>query len=164
MTETTYLPLTRAIQTSGLRISDALTALSVAEIRPILTSAQLQDTVEELRSAVGESISMHQLFILELNRHDQDVLTSRDTIRSLSALRSASLKKSDARAYQSLTLQILDATGHARLLVPPSMAACMLVSSSTVNIKEQSDLNPVLDPELNATVKRRYKRRNRATS
>lgn len=156
----TYVPLTRAVQISSSRVSNALVALSIAEIRPSLTPKQVMDTVDELRSAVDEAVVMHQLFLSQLDIHDQDTRASKETIRDLTRRRSEALAKSDARTYKTVNAELLDQVNRARFRVPPTMAACTLVASDAPFVPppvQLSQADPGSDPE--SIIKKRYKQR-----
>lgn len=127
---TTYVPLTRAIAVSGHRVSDALTALSIAEIRPSLTTKQLGDTVEEMRAAVDEAVALHRLFVAELEKHRAMETASAVTVRGLAARRAGTLKGTDAPGYKAVTHQLLEEVRRRRTLLDrPTMEVCSLVAS-----------------------------------
>lgn len=120
-----YMPLARALQASGSRVTDALAALSIAEIRPSVAMTQLVDTVNELHAAVAESITINQLFVVELEAHDAAVVASRDKISEFVVMRAKAFG-SNSEAYMSLTSQLLDEVRRLRVLAPPSIAACSI--------------------------------------
>lgn len=123
-----YLPLTRAIQSANARTRDALASLSVAEIRPTVSFARIVDTVNELHTAVGETVSLQHMFVEETLAASTARSESVTTILKLQADRRG-LRSADA--YRSGTSRLMDEIRRSRTLVPPALDAAVLVVSSS---------------------------------
>lgn len=160
MESSLYVPLAQAIRVCSGRVSDALTALSIAEIRPSVTMTQLVDTVNELHSAVGESISMVQLFVVELNTHEAAVHASQDKISGYVLARNKAMG-TDAEAYKTVTTQLLDEVRRSRLLAPPSIASGSVVVPRPISKTEPTLKALTVDKQnIHPIIKDRYKKRH----
>lgn len=149
-----YMPLVQAMRESDDRVSVALVGLSFAEIRTDVTTRQLVDTVNELHAAVGQTITVANLFLSELNSHDHNLQTVADRISELSLMRA----QANASAYRDITTLLLEQVRLSRSIASPSMASCSLIRSD-------SPL-PTVDPshlvdQRDRVIKSRFKIRRR---
>lgn len=164
-----YVPLSKAVLATANRVRDALTALSIAEIRQSVTMVQMVDTVNELHSAVGESISVAQLFLSELLSHDAAVSESDDKIQSLMKARGLA-RGTNAVAFKSVTGQLLDEVRRKRLMAPPTVSAGSVVVPRPVSEKAkevEDELQQKLQrqkEEQDPIIKKRYKKTREAKS
>lgn len=156
------IPLTRAAQASGHRITDALVSLSIAEVRPSITMMQLVDTVNELHAAVGESISLVQLFVSELEINAKARQVSLETLASLTRTRDGA-RGGDSALYRTTSNLMLDEIRRLRTLSPPSMAACSILAAKPVVVdlsQKQASATKTKSKEFDP-VKEQYKKRRR---
>lgn len=158
---TTYVPLPTAVQASQVRVSIALTALSIAEIRPSVSMQQLVATVNELHAAVSDTIAVSQLFVGEVRSYDRAVEAIRTKILDLTSERSLARGR-DAASYSRITTELLETFRRSRMLRPPTMAGCSLVTQRSLSVAEipigpgSSDRN-----STDRLVKKAYKKRER---
>lgn len=154
------IPLARAVEVSGDRITNALVSLSIAEVRPSITLMQLVDTVNELHTAVGESISLVQLFVSELELNDKARQSSQETIASLTRTRDGA-RGGDPALYRTTSNLMLDEIRRLRTLSPPSMAACSILAVKPEVVDLEQKQASAARAKAFDPVKEQYKKRRR---
>lgn len=124
-----FLPLTHAITSANSRLRDALVSLSVAEIRPSVSFAQILDTVNELHTAVVASVNVHQLYVTETV---EAAASLADCMSAITRLEEARRTSSSAEAYRSGTNKLFDEIRLSRYLrKPPALNAAVIVVPGT---------------------------------
>lgn len=124
-----YLQLTRAIESANARTRDALASLSVAEIRPTISFARIVDTVNELHTAVEETVSLQHMYVAET--------LAAATMRSECVTIILKLQEDrrglrSADAYRLSTSRLMDEIRRSRTIVPPALDAAVLVVSQSL--------------------------------
>lgn len=155
-----FVPITTALSGMNERVRDALVSLSIAEIRPTLSLAQVVDTVNELQAAVQSSIEAHQLFVTEHAEAERDKGESLEQIQKLHLSRKGAL----ATAYKEKTLVLMEEIRRSRTLHPPSLCATTLGVSVSISLKRNGIVHNTQEQPITkldeSVIKQRFKQRS----
>lgn len=160
--ERKYVTLIDATRQAGVRVTDALVALSRAESRASQGHPDvILHHVEELRRTICASLDVTRLFASELTDHAKDLA---DVHARLTHLTNERKNTTDAATYADLTRLMMDQHRLARAKhAPPSFYAACVVISPPSQLELLMDLpSPASRPTgpVDTIMKKRFIRKN----